>query len=250
VRHQRLAASLAARIGAQLLVDRSDLGLERVDHRERDRDLFTRGLRQRLSRKPLAPVADHQRAPRRAAVVIEHGLDPLLPLAALVRKRVPRTDPRAQIEDVLGRDPRLWQPVDHQQLSQMPGVRAVGLRPLLAALPGAGLRGLGQMHLRGDLAELLDHEPPPCRRLQRNLELLVVKARQEPADAGAIGRCHPPARHLTGRRVDPLRGDLHPMLIKTHHDRHPPTPFPSSLSASSTTRAVTRAASSPTHRIP
>jgi hypothetical protein len=31
----------------------------------------------------------------------------------------------AQIEDVLGRDPRLGQPVDHQQLAQMPGVRPI-----------------------------------------------------------------------------------------------------------------------------
>ena len=40
------------------------------------------------------------------------------------------------------------------------------------------------------------------------------------------------------------------MLIETHHDRHPPTPLPSPPSKSSTTRALTRAASSATHRIP
>ena len=186
----------------------------------------------------------------RAAVVVEHRLDPLLPLATLMRERVPRADPRAQIEDVLGRDPRLRQPVDHQQLAQMPGVRTIGLRALLVALAGARLRRLGQMHLRADPAQLLDHEPPPGRRLQRHLELLAGETLKEPAHAGAIGRRHPPARHLAGRRVDPLRGDLRPMLIQAHHDRHPPTPFPSPPSASSTTRAVTRAASSPTHRIP
>jgi len=39
VGHQRPASRLAARVRAQLLVQRSDLGLERVDDRERDRDL-------------------------------------------------------------------------------------------------------------------------------------------------------------------------------------------------------------------
>jgi hypothetical protein len=36
-----------------------------VDHRQRDRDLLTRGLRQRLGRKQLPPIPDHQQAPLR-----------------------------------------------------------------------------------------------------------------------------------------------------------------------------------------
>jgi hypothetical protein len=40
-------------------------------------------------------------------------VNPLLPLAALIDERVPQPHACAQIEDVLGRDPRLRQPVDH-----------------------------------------------------------------------------------------------------------------------------------------
>jgi hypothetical protein len=44
VGHQRAAPRLAARVGAQLRVDRRKLDVERVDHRQRDRDLLARGL--------------------------------------------------------------------------------------------------------------------------------------------------------------------------------------------------------------
>src|SRR5205085_8158818 len=132
----------------------------------------------------------------------------------------------------------------------MPGVRTVDLRALLVALAGAGLRRLGQIHPRADPAQLLDHEPPPSRRLQRHLELRAAKPLKEPAHTGTIARRYPRARHLTRRRVDPLRGDLRPMLIQAHHDRHDPTPLSSRPARPSTTTAATRAASRPTHRIP
>jgi hypothetical protein len=125
VGHQRTAAHLAARIGAQLSVERSDLRLERVDHRDRDRDLLARRRGQRLLLEPRSAVARHQLAPLRAAVVIERRLNALLPLAALIAKRVAQPDPCAQIEQVVGRDPRLGQPRDHHQLAQVPGVRAI-----------------------------------------------------------------------------------------------------------------------------
>jgi hypothetical protein len=37
--------------------------------------------------------------------VIEHRLDALLPLAALIDQRVTQPDPGAQIEHMVGRDP-------------------------------------------------------------------------------------------------------------------------------------------------
>ena len=63
----------------------------------------------------------------RTPVVIEHRLDPLLPLAVLLNQRV--TQPRlgAQIKDVIGRDPRLRQPPRQQQLAVMAGIRAIAL---------------------------------------------------------------------------------------------------------------------------
>ena len=108
-------------------------------------------------------------------MVIERRLDPLLPLAALLRERVAQPDPGAKVKDVIGRDPRLRQPLDHQQLPQMPSVGAITLGALLRAPQLGGLRRLGQMHLGTDPAQLLDHEPPARRRLQRDLELLAAE---------------------------------------------------------------------------
>jgi hypothetical protein len=186
----------------------------------RDRDLLARARRQRLSAKPALPLARHEIPSLRAPVVVEHRLDALLPFAALLRERVTQPDPRAQIKDVIRRDPRLRQPRDHQQLAQMPGVRAIVLGALLVPPPRGRLRRLSQMHHGAHPAQLLDHEPPARRRLQRDLELLVAEALNEPADPGAIRRRHTRARDLPGRRIDPVGGDLRSMLIESHYDRH------------------------------
>jgi hypothetical protein len=85
-----------------------------------------------------------QIAPLRQPVVVEHRLDALLPLPTLIAQRVTQPHPRAQVQDVIGWDPRLRQPREHQQLAQMPGVRAIALGALLVAAPSTGLRGLGQ----------------------------------------------------------------------------------------------------------
>jgi hypothetical protein len=44
VAHQRAAADLAARVDAQLAIDRRQLHVERVDHRQRDGDVLARDL--------------------------------------------------------------------------------------------------------------------------------------------------------------------------------------------------------------
>src|SRR3954470_17761029 len=65
-------------------------------------------------------------------MVIEHGLDVLLPLAALVDERVAQAHAGAQIEQMRRRNPRLRQPPDHDQRSQVTGVaRSVLARFLL-----------------------------------------------------------------------------------------------------------------------
>ena len=81
-------------------------------------------------------------------MVVEHRLDPLLPLGVLLDQGA--TQPRlgTQIENVIGRDPRLRQPPRQQQLAMMAGVRAVGLRTLLIPTKRRRLRWLGQMHHR------------------------------------------------------------------------------------------------------
>jgi hypothetical protein len=55
-------------------------------------------------------------------------MNALLPLAALVDERVAQPDTRAQIEDVIRRDPGLRQATDHHQLAQQPGIGTIGLR--------------------------------------------------------------------------------------------------------------------------
>ena len=62
------------------LLRRAKAGIHFVDHLEGDRHLLARGRRQRLGGEPLAAGGGHQIALVRAAVVVEHGLDPLLPL--------------------------------------------------------------------------------------------------------------------------------------------------------------------------
>jgi MerR family transcriptional regulator, redox-sensitive transcriptional activator SoxR len=98
-------------------------------------------------------------------VVIEHRLNALLPLAALVRERVAQPHPRAQIEDVLRRDPRLWQPSDHQQLAHVARVGAVALGalqdPLLTIGQVAERAGLRTSHIR--FYERVGVLPEPAR---------------------------------------------------------------------------------------
>jgi hypothetical protein len=168
------------------------LGVERVDHFKPDRHLLARGRRQRRLLEPLAPGRGQQvqTTPLRKAVVIENGVDPLLPLAAIVDQRVPEPDTGAEIKQMIGRDPALRQPAGHHQLPQVLGIGAVGLRVLLVAAQRTGLRRLREMHPRPHPPQLLDHEPPPGRRLKRHLELLAAEPRQEPTHRLPMRRRH------------------------------------------------------------
>src|ERR1019366_1757880 len=113
-----------------------------IDHRDSDRDLLTRSVRDPNTLEPCSPLAGEQIQLTAVwqPVVIEHRTDPLLPLTALVDQRVTQPDRRAQIKQMIGRDPRLRQPPDHQQLAQMLRVSTVALRTLLVAAQRARLR--------------------------------------------------------------------------------------------------------------
>jgi hypothetical protein len=102
----------------------------------------------------------------------------------------------------------------------MARVGAIALGALLGPATRGGLGRLGQMHPRPDRVQLLDHEPPPRRRLQRHLELLATEALNELADAGTVRRRHTRTRDLARRRLNPVGGDLRSMLIESHYDRH------------------------------
>jgi hypothetical protein len=81
--HQRPAAGLALGMVAQVPVQRHQLRVERVDQRQRDRDLLASRRQQPQTRQPRACLGAQQPAAWRDAVVIERRLHALLPLAAL-----------------------------------------------------------------------------------------------------------------------------------------------------------------------
>ena len=139
--------------------------------------------------------------------MVEHGADPLLPLAALIHQRVTQPDLGTQIEDVIGRNPALRQPPGHQQLAQMLGVGPVALGVLLGAAQRAGLRRLSEMHLRSDGPQLLDHEPPSRRGLQRHLERPAGEPLKEPAHAARS------AGATRVREISPVSVSIHSAVI-------------------------------------
>jgi hypothetical protein len=102
----------------------------------------------------------------------------------------------------------------------MPGISTIALRALLRPPEPSRLRRLSEMHHRADTAQLLDHEPPASRRLQRHLQLPATETLQELPHRGAVRRRHPRALHLAGAGLDPLASDLSSMLIKSHYDAH------------------------------
>jgi hypothetical protein len=166
----------------------------------------------------LAPVSSSRRCG--SPWWVEHRLDALLPLPALIDQRVTQPHPGAQIEQVVGRDPRLGQTPDHQQLTQMPSVGAIGLGPPLGPAEHRSLGRLGEMHVSSDRAQLLDDEPPARRRLQRHLEPPAGEPRQVAPHLLAVRRRDTRAPDLAAVGVQPIRGDLCPVLIQSHYDRH------------------------------
>jgi hypothetical protein len=131
--------------------------------------------------------------------VIEHRVHPLLPLRALMHERSPAPHPGTEIEQMRGRNPRLREPTDQQQLPQMPGVRPAGLRAMLLALQATGLRRLSEMRLSADPLQLLNEEPPARRRLQRDLKLRARNLRTAIRSAGEI----------LAREISPVSVSIH-----------------------------------------
>jgi hypothetical protein len=72
------------------------LRIERVDHRQRDRDLLACRVGQRDLFQPGAVRAPEQPVLLRVSVVIEDRVDALLPLAALIDEAVARSRTRAR----------------------------------------------------------------------------------------------------------------------------------------------------------
>lgn len=103
---QRLGARPAVRDLAQLAVERLELDVDLVDQSKRDLDPGARRVWELEPFEPGAPLTHEQVASRRVAVMEELCVDALLPAGALLDQRPAQAHERAQLEDLLGRDPR------------------------------------------------------------------------------------------------------------------------------------------------
>src|SRR6266540_2368335 len=217
---QRPAAGLAGGEGAQLPIERDDLQVEHVDHPERDRDEFAPGRGELDAGERLAAGACARVDSGWDALVKELRGQPQLPGAALVDERLARPHPRAQLDDVRRRDPRLGQLPRQEQLQLQVAVGPVGLRAPLAPPLRGRLRRVGEMRDVPGPLDLLDHVPPAGRPLKRKLRLTAAEALQPLAQRLAVRRAEPATAHIAGGEVERLVRDLPAMNIQRAYDLH------------------------------
>jgi hypothetical protein len=217
---QGAAAGLAAGEGVQIAVERRQFAIDRLDHPLRQRDELAPGRRELRPREGLPAGAGARPQAGRHTLVEELRLQPLLPGGALIDQRLAHPHAGAQLEDVHGRDPRLRQLASAQQPQLQITVGAVGLRPPLAPPLGRRLGRIGEMRAVAGALDLLDDEAPAGRPLERELSLTARKPRQPGAHLGTRGRRDPTPLHLARLPIERLVGDLLPVHIQRHYDRH------------------------------
>jgi hypothetical protein len=108
--------------------------------------------------------------------VEELGLEALLPGDPLLEQRLAQTDASAELEDMSGRNPRLPQLPVQQQLQHVVAVGPVGLGATLAAAPGRRLGRVSQMRVVPRAGDLLAHEAPASRALEREVDNAALEA--------------------------------------------------------------------------
>jgi hypothetical protein len=167
-----------ARVERQRAVERRQLVIDPVDHPQRQGDQLPPGRRQLDRRECLATRAGTRPQPRRHALVEQLRLQPLLPGGALVDQRLAQPHARAQLQDLRRRDPRLRQLPRREQPQQQIAIGPVGLRPPLAPTLSRRLRWIGEMRAIAGTHDLLDHEAPTRRPLERKLHIETVEPRQ------------------------------------------------------------------------
>src|SRR5829696_5880818 len=220
VAHQRPATGLAAGQPAQPLLERGELAVERLDHRQRHLDPLAGGVGQLESGEEVAALGAQQlvrRAPD--AVVEERRLDSLQPARALVDERLAQPRAGAPLAHVRRRDPGLRQPTVAEQRAQPAGVLAVGLGAPLLAPQRARLDRLGQMRDRPGLDQRLAHKQPARARLDRDVKLPVAEPAR-PLAHGLRRGPHPTSLDLARLLVESVETDLPSMHIKPGYDRH------------------------------
>jgi hypothetical protein len=219
VAHQRAAARLGSGERLEVAIDRGELGIDVLDHGQGDLDLLA-GRRGEIERhEPVAGVAPIEtRGGGLDAVVEEHGVDALQPLRPLIDERLAKPHLGAQLEDVLGWDPRARKPPLEQQIAQVPRVALVGLGAPLRSAPRARLRRLGQNDGRAGALQLFHYEPPAGRGLDRRLHLLALPALQEAPQTLAVGGRNASRRHLARGAVERVEGELAPVHVEPDND--------------------------------
>ena len=166
--------------------------------------------------RALPTGAGAQPRPRRCALVEQLRLQPLLPGGALIDQRLAHPHPRAQLEDVRGRDPRLRQLSRQQQLQHADHSRRCRSSRAACARLAAVSGRVGEMRAVAGPLDLLDHEPPAGRPFERELGSQppnrLSHSRIRSRAAGAIRpRLTSPARGIQR----PI-GDLPSMHIQRH----------------------------------
>jgi hypothetical protein len=129
--HERLAARLAAGDVAQGGLQLVELGVQEVDRAQGQVHGVAGDGGQLEAGQPGAALIGEQPGAFRQAVVVQHGVEGLLPGGALVHERFAQPHLGAEVSDVGGRDPGLGQRPTQQQVTQVVGVGPVGLGPPL-----------------------------------------------------------------------------------------------------------------------
>jgi hypothetical protein len=158
--HERLAARLAAGDVAQGGVQLVELGVQEVDRAQGQVHGLAGDGGQLEAGQPGAALIGEQPGAFRQAVVVQHGVDALMPGGALVHERFAQPHLGADVSDVGGRDPGLGQRPTQQQVTQVVGVGPVGLGPPLGAAQRPGVGRLRQMGAKPGAHDLLGDIPP------------------------------------------------------------------------------------------
>src|SRR5438445_1664017 len=117
-------------------------------------------------------------------------------------------------------DPRRRQLPGEQQLQLQVAVGVVRLRPPLAPPLRRRLRRVGEMSTVAGALDLLDHEAPTGRPLQRELRLAGGEASEPLTYRLTHRRADPAAPNLASRQLDRLERDLPAVHIQSAYDLH------------------------------
>jgi hypothetical protein len=217
---QGTARRLTASERAQRPVKRGKLAIDHVHRSQRQRHQLAPGRRELRLRERRPASAGSRLQAGRDPLVQQLRLEPLLPSRALIDQQLAHPHADAQLEHVHGRDPRLRQLAREQQPQLQVTVGIVGLRPPLPSPLDRRLSRVGQMRAVAGPLDLLDHEAPGGRPLQRELDLTTRKL-LKPLPHRAPRRRHDPATpHLTRLTGEALVRDLAAMHIQRDYDRH------------------------------